>query len=134
MNIRLSLKVSGLLFATLLAISGSASAAVSADAATCKGKTSHQIVSIDYMTGSTYEVTYLNSCKARSLVNAYDNAQSAAGLVGALGSRWWPVGVVSEIVTGWAWHNGAKLKSCTAKGTRIKFSQGLGIVLGWSAQ
>lgn len=134
MNKRLSLKVSGLLLAVFLAMSGSAAVSASADAAACKGKTSHEIVSIDYMTGSTYEVTYLNSCKARSLVNAYNNAQSAAGLAGALGSKWWPVGVVSGIVTGWAWHNGAKLKSCAAKGTGIKFNQGLGIVLGCSAQ
>lgn len=44
------------------------------------------------------------------------------------------LGVVSGIATGWAWHNGAKPASCTAEGTGITGSQGLGIVLGCSAR
>ncbi|MGQ0577125.1 MAG: hypothetical protein ACT4RN_23420 [Pseudonocardia sp.] len=62
------------------------------------------------------ELAYIkiDSCRAQELVDSYGNAKDAAGLTGALGAKWWPVGVASGAFFAWAWLNQSQIKSAAA--------------------
>lgn len=70
----------------------------------------------------------IDSCKANELVDAYGDVKDAAGLTGALGAKWWPVGVASGIFFEWAWSNQAEIKSAAAAGRGVEFDDEYGIV------
>lgn len=70
----------------------------------------------------------LDSCKAQELVDAYGDAKDASGLVGALGARWWPVGVAGGVFFEWAWSNQAKVKRAAAAGRGVEFRDEHGII------
>lgn len=121
--------------ACLIATAGvSVGTAQSASAASCKGSNSRDLVVADPRTGGQTWDVKVDSCKANQLVDAYGKAKDAAGLVGMLGAKWWPVGVTSGITFGWAWANQESVKSCASKGTGIKFKEVNGVVMSCSAQ
>ncbi|MGH8964557.1 MAG: hypothetical protein ACRDXB_04395, partial [Actinomycetes bacterium] len=77
-------------------------------------------------------VSYLvriDSCKAQELVDAFGQVKDAAGLSGALGAKWWPVGVAGGVLFAWAWHNQNMVKNAAAAGTGVEFVMAHGIVV-----
>lgn len=70
----------------------------------------------------------IDSCHAAALVDSYGDVKDAAGLAGALGAKWWPVGVASGIFFAWAWNNQAEIKSAAAAGRGVQFDQQNGII------
>jgi hypothetical protein len=70
----------------------------------------------------------VDSCKATELVDAYGDVKDAAGLAGALGARWWPVGTAGGVLFGWAWHNQAAVKRAATAGRGVQFDMQNGIV------
>jgi hypothetical protein len=90
----------------------------------CVGRTER--VSIDYV-----DVAYavkIDSCKAQELVDTYGDVKDAAGLAGALGAKWWPVGTASGILFAWAWNNQAKVKGAATAGRGVEFLELHGVV------
>lgn len=76
----------------------------------------------------------INSCKAQELVDAYGDAKDAAGLVGALGAKWWPVGIASGVFFGWSWQNQSQVKGAAAAGRGVEFLEVEGVIMQARAQ
>ncbi len=71
----------------------------------------------------------MDSCQAQQLVDAYGNAKDASGLAGALGAKWWPVGVVSGVFFASAWNNQVKVKNAAAAGRGIELILIHGVII-----
>lgn len=105
-----------------------------ADAAPCLGNNSRTLVTFDYSTGVTVEDIRIDSCKVKTLISKYGVVKDAAGLAGLLGARFWPVGVTSGIVFGWAWNNQSQLIGCSRSGKGVRLRQWAGIITGCYSQ
>jgi hypothetical protein len=113
------------LLASMILIGGASFAAPPpAFAQQCIGRTER--VSIDYV-----DVAYavkIDSCKAQELVDSYGDVKDAAGLAGALGAKWWPVGTASGILFAWAWNNQAQVKRAATGGRGVEFLELHGVI------
>lgn len=90
----------------------------------CVGRTER--ISIDYV-----DVAYavkVDSCKAQELVDAYGDVKDAAGLAGALGAKWWPIGTASGVFFAWAWNNQAQVRGAATAGRGVEFLELHGVV------
>jgi hypothetical protein len=96
-----------------------------ASAQECVGD--NERVNLDYN-----DVSYLvkiDSCKAQELVDTYGDVKDAAGLAGALGAKWWPVGTASGVLFAWAWNNQAQVRGAAAAGRGVEFVMAHGVVV-----
>lgn len=129
-----AVRLTAMLLVAALAVFGlQAAGALPAEAA-CKGKNVRTLVQIDYSTGVTVYDVKIDSCKASQLVGKYGTVRDATGLAGALGSKWWPVGVASGVFYAWAWANQSKLKKCAKGGKGVNFREWAGIITSCSSQ
>jgi hypothetical protein len=96
----------------------------------CVGR--NERVNLDY-NDVGYSVK-IDSCKAQELVDAYGDVKDAAGLAGALGAKWWPVGAASGVLFAWAWNNQAQVKGAAAAGRGVEFDMMHGVVMNAGPQ
>jgi hypothetical protein len=93
-------------------------------AQSCAGR--NERVNIDYV--DVARAVKIDSCKAQQLVDTYGDVKDAAGLAGALGAKWWPVGTASGVLFAWAWNNQAQVRGAAAAGRGVEFLELHGII------
>ena len=76
-----------------------------------------------------HHLVMIDSCKALELVDAYGNVKDTAGLAAMLGAKWWPVGVSSAALFGWAWNNQAQVRGAARAGQGVEFVSANGVIM-----
>ncbi|MCF2573212.1 hypothetical protein [Brevibacterium sp. UCMA 11754] len=80
-----------------------------------------------------YEVK-MDSCAASKLVDGFDDATSASGLIDVLGAKWWPVSFSTAPIIAWAWKNKTAVRTCEKSGKGIKFTESNGMITNCKSQ